>query len=135
MHDLKQPLPGIKVRGIENHPYPIENAKESVKDDMFLREYEQLPCEDNEFDFVMGFAAIYILNLRGVISALREIQRVGKAKSDITIGAYRTEEEKELREMGTLLVTTHLHVDEWLEVFKVTGIQAIIFLLPPSLSI
>ena len=75
MHDLKQPLPGIKVRGIENHPYPIEHAMESVKDDMILGEYEQLPNEDNEFDFVMGFAAIYMLNLRGVISALREIQQ------------------------------------------------------------
>ena len=36
MHDLKQAIPGIKVRGIENHPYPIEHAMESVKDDMIL---------------------------------------------------------------------------------------------------
>ena len=121
MHDLKQALPGIKVRGIENHPYPIEYAMESVKDDMVLGEYEKLPFEDNEFDFVMGFAAIYMLNLRGVMSALREIQRVGKGKSYITLGAYRTEEEKELFSMWTLLGTTSLHVDEWSEVFKATG--------------
>ena len=121
MHDLKQALPGIKVRGIENHPYPIEHAMESVKGDMILGEYEQLPYEDNEFDFVMGFAAIYMLNLRGVTSAIREIQRVGKGKSYITLGAYHTEEEKELFSMWTLLGTTNLHVDEWLEVFKETG--------------
>ncbi len=121
MHDLKQAIPGIKVRGIENHPYPIEHAMESVKDDMILGEYEQLPFEDNEFDFVMGFAAIYMLNLRGVITALREIQRVGKGKSYITLGAYRTEEEKEMFSMWTLLGTTNLHVDEWREVFRITG--------------
>ena len=80
MHDLKQALLGIKVCGIEDHPYPIEHAMESVKDEMILGEYEQLPFEDNEFDFVMGFAAIYMLNLRGVIRSLREIQRVGKGK-------------------------------------------------------
>jgi len=121
MHDLKQALPRIKVRGIENHPYPIEYAMESVKDEMILGEYEELPYEDNEFDFVMGFAAIYMLNLRGVMKALREIQRVGKGKSYITVGAYCNKEEKELFEMWTLLGTTVLHTDEWLKLFKATG--------------
>ncbi len=121
MHDLKQALPGITVKGIENHPYPLECAMESVKDDMILGEYDQLPYQDHEFDFVMGFAAIYMLNLRGVMGALREIQRVGKGKSYITLGAYRDKEEKELFEMWTLLGTTVLHVEEWLEVFKETG--------------
>lgn len=121
MHDLKQALPGIKVCGIENHPYPIENAMESVKNDIILGEYEQLPFEDNEFDFILGFAAIYMLNLRGVIRAIKEIQRVGKGRSYITLGAYHSQEGKELFSMWTLLGTTNLHVDEWLEVFKVTG--------------
>jgi len=30
LHDLKELLPGITVRGIENHPYPLENSMESV---------------------------------------------------------------------------------------------------------
>ncbi len=121
MHDLKQALPGIRIKGVENHPYPIEHGMESVKADMILSDYEKLPFEDNEFDFVLGFAAIYMLNLRGVIATLKEIQRVGKGKSYITLGAYRDDEEKELFSMWTLLGTTNLHVDEWQEVFKVTG--------------
>jgi ubiquinone/menaquinone biosynthesis C-methylase UbiE len=121
MHDLKEALLGIKVRGIECSQYPIDNAMESVKDDIILSGYEKLPFEDNEFDFVLGFAAIYMLNLQGVMNALREIQRVGKGKSYITLGAYRTEEERDTFLKWTLLGTTILHVDEWLEVFNATG--------------
>ena len=62
-----------------------------------------------------------MLNLLGVISALREFQRVGKGKNYITLGAYHTEEEKELFSMWTLLGTSNLHVDNWREVFRVTG--------------
>ena len=121
LHDIKQALPGIKVRGLEMSQYPLDNTMEPVREFVQLGEYDRLPFEDNEFDFVLAFACVYILNLPGVINCLREIQRVGKGKSYITIGAYRTEEEKELFQEWTLLGTTVLHVDEWLEVFKEAG--------------
>ena len=69
----------------------------------------------------MAFAFVYMLNFSGVLSALHEIQRVSKGASYITLGAYRTKEDKELFLDWTLLGTTVLHVDEWLEVFKKTG--------------
>jgi SAM-dependent methyltransferase len=121
LHDLKQALPGIRVNGIENHPYPIEKAMESVKKDLILCPYEKLPFEDNSFDFVIAFASIYMLNFSGVLSALREIQRVCKESSYVTLGAYKTKEEKELFLEWTLLGTTILHEDEWLEVFQEIG--------------
>jgi SAM-dependent methyltransferase len=121
LHDLKQTLPGIKVKGVENHPYPIEQAMESVKEDLILCPYEKLPFDDNSFDFVIAFASIYMLNFGDVLKALREIQRIGKGKSYVTLGAYRTKEEKELFMEWTLLGTTVLHENEWLEVFKETG--------------
>ncbi|MBP8909973.1 MAG: class I SAM-dependent methyltransferase [Phycisphaerae bacterium] len=121
LHDLKQALPGIRVKGVENHPYPIEHAMESVKSDLILAPYEKLPFADEQFDFVLAYAAIYMLNLGGVMQALREIQRVGKGRSFVTLGAYKTAEDRELLEEWTLLGTTILHVDEWLEVFRETG--------------
>jgi len=121
LHDLKQALPEIKIKGVENHKYPIEQAMESVKQEIVLYPYDKLPFKDNSFDFVMAFASIYMLNFKGVLNSLREIQRVGKGKSYITLSAYRTKEEKELFLEWTLLGTTVLHEDEWLEVFKETG--------------
>tara|TARA_Y100000588_G_scaffold388554_1_gene489007 strand:- start:205 stop:879 length:675 start_codon:yes stop_codon:yes gene_type:complete len=121
MYDLKQLFPGIKVRGVENHPYPIESAMEAVKGDIVLSPYEKLPYEDGEFDFVLAFASIYMQNFGGVVDALREIQRVGKGKSYVTLGAYHTLKDKELFQEWTLLGTTVLHIDEWLEVFQEVG--------------
>ena len=121
MHDLKEALPGIRIKGVENHSYPIEVAMESVKADIIFSPYEKLPFEDNEFDFVFAFASIYMLNFGGVVNALREIQRVGKGKSYVTLGAYDTPEDKELFQEWTLLGTTVLHINEWLEVFKEVG--------------
>ena len=61
-----------------------------------------------------------MLNHLRFISALREIQWVGKGKSYITICTYHTEAEKGLFKMWTLLVTTNLHLDKWREIFRVT---------------
>jgi len=121
LHDLKEALPGISVRGVENHPYPLETAMESVKGDLVQAPYEQLPFSDHSFDFVLAFASLYMLNLRGVMDALREIQRVGNGNSYVTLGAYRTTEERDLFLDWTVLGTTVLHVDEWQEVFKKCG--------------
>jgi ubiquinone/menaquinone biosynthesis C-methylase UbiE len=121
LHDLKKVFPSGRFKGVENHFYPIENAMESIKEDIVLSPYEKLPFKDNEFDFVFAFASIYMLNLGGVINSLREIQRVGKGKSYVTLGAYNTPEEKELFQQWTLLGTTVLHVDEWLMVFEEIG--------------
>ncbi|MFH1026753.1 MAG: class I SAM-dependent methyltransferase [Pseudomonadota bacterium] len=121
LHDLKELLPGISVRGVENHLYPLENCMQSVRADVELTDYQALPFLDDSFDFVMAFASIYMLNLRDVMAAIREIQRVGKGKSYITVGAYRTAEERDLFHDWTVLGTTVLHVDDWPEVFRHCG--------------
>lgn len=121
LHDMKEMLPGITVKGIEDHPYPIENAMETVKDDIQLADLTKLPFDDGAFDFVLAFSAIYILPLGGVMKALAEIQRVGGGNSYVTLGAYRNDEEKRLFERWSLLGTTVLHVDEWKQVFEEVG--------------
>ncbi len=123
INDLKELLPGITVKGVENHPYPIENAMESVKDDVSLSPYHELPFDDSEFDFVISFSAVYMENLRDVIATLREIERVGKGKSYITLGAFETDEGREKFLEWTLLGTTILHVDEWDRVLDHCGYQ------------
>ena len=71
-----------------------------------------------------GDAALFVSQsgeTADTLAALREIQRVGQGQSFVTLGAYRTQEERELLEDWTLLGTTVLHVDEWMEVFQETG--------------
>jgi SAM-dependent methyltransferase len=132
MHDLKAMLPLALVRGVESHPYPIETAMPDIREAIAQAPYDHLPFPDASFDFVIGFSSIYMLNLEGVMGALREIERVGTGKSFVTLGAYRTEEERELFQAWTLLGTTILHVDEWREVFAYTGYRGDYFFTTAS---
>ncbi len=121
LHDIAAVIPGIEVAGVENHPYPLEHAMPSVKPYMLLADYEKLPYPDDHFDFVLAFASIYMLHLGGVMQALREIERVCRGGAYVTLGAYSTQEGKELFQDWTLIGTTVLHVDEWRAVFEETG--------------
>jgi len=106
------------VRGVKITPTHCKTAWSRSRGDVQQAEYQTLPFLDNSFDFVMAFASIYMLNLKDVMAAIREIQRVSKGKSYITVGAYRTIEERDLFHDWTVLGTTVLHVEEWLEVFS-----------------
>ena len=92
-----------------------------MRGDISIGDFTALPYDDGEFDFVLAFSSIYMLNLGDVVKTLREIQRVGKGRSYITCGAYRTPEEREVFARWTLLGTTVLHVDEWRELFDYAG--------------
>jgi SAM-dependent methyltransferase len=121
LHDLQAAVPGISVTGIENHPYPIEHAMASVRPYLIQGQYEELPFPADAFDFVLAFASVYMLNLGGVMAALREIERVSHGRSYVTVGAYRTPEERDAFLRWTLIGTTVLHVSEWLELFAFVG--------------
>lgn len=121
LHDFHQLYPGMKVRGTDISDYAIEHAMEDAK--LFIQKapFTELPFEDNEFDLVIAIGVVYTLNLADAIKCLKEIQRVSKGKSFITLAAYRTEEEKRLFEWWTLLGTTILHEEEWSEVLRHVG--------------
>ncbi len=122
LHDFHEKYPNMKVRGLEMSDYAIEKSMPSIKG--FIRKvdnYAKLPFSDCEFDFVIAIGVIYPLTLRDAISCLKDIQRVGKGKSFITLGSYRNEEEFKLFRYWSVLGSTILHVDEWVEVLNQAG--------------
>lgn len=122
LHDFRELLPEAKLCGLEISPYAVANAMPSVQADIRLQDsFAKLPYADGEFDFVIAAGVVYTLNLRDAISCLKDIQRVGKGKSFITLGAYRNETERRLFLWWTVLGTTILHVDEWREVLREAG--------------
>ena len=58
------------------------------------------------------------MNLTDAIRCLKEINRVGKGKSFITLGAYETEKEFNLFKYWTLLGSTILSKAEWKTVLR-----------------
>lgn len=121
LHDFKERFPSMRVRGVEISDYAISHSMPSVKPYIVKNDFTKFPFEDREFDFVIAIGVVYTLTLRDAIACLKEIQRVGKGKSFITLGAYRDEQGKRLFNYWTLLGATILHVAEWVEVLKEAG--------------
>ena len=121
LNDFLQVHSEMKVRGTEISNYPIENAMDSVKSYIQKAPFTQLPFTDGEFDFVIAIGPVYSLNLGDAIQCLKEIQRVSKGKSFITLGSYIDEDSFRLFRYWTLLGAMILHEEEWVEVLKHVG--------------
>lgn len=121
LHDFLQIHPAMKVRGTETSDYALKTMMPSVRPHVQKASFTELPFETGEFDFVIAIGPVYFLDLNGAIKCLREIQRVGKGKSFITLGAYESEEELLLFRSWTLLGWTILSKTDWVEVLKYAG--------------
>ena len=118
LYDISELIPGIKIKGIDISEYAIENAMEEMKPHVQVANALDLPFEDNSFDVVISINTIHNLARDECGMALKEIQRVSKEGSFVTIDAYNNLEEKELMEAWNLTAKTMMHVDEWKLFFK-----------------
>lgn len=121
LHDLAQLYPQLQLTGYELSKYAIEHAMPTVQQNILQGEYKELPFADDTFDFVIAIGVVYTLNLADAISCLKEIQRVGKGKSFITLGAFTDEQSEKLFKWWSLLGSTILHVEDWKKVLEHAG--------------
>ena len=121
LHDFKQVMPGLILKGIDISSYAISNCIESVRNDCLVGNATNLPFEDNSFDVVISITTIHNLEGDDLIKALSEIERVAKRGSFITVDAYRDETEKEAMLAWNLTAKTILHVDDWKDLFAKVG--------------
>ena len=121
LHDFLGQYPGIKVHGTEVSAYAITHSMESVKPFIQQAPFTQLPFSDDMFELVIAIGVVYTLTLADAIQALKEIERVCRGKSFVTLAAYRTEDEKKLLEWWTVLGVTLLHEDDWVRVLEHAG--------------
>ena len=82
--------------------------------------YTNLNFKSNSFDFVLALGVVYEHGLDGAIKCLKEIQRVSKGRSFVTLGSYSSREEFWKLRQWTLLGVTLLKNREWIEVLKHT---------------
>lgn len=121
LYDLQQHIPGIKLQGLDISEYAIEHAKPEVKDLLTIGDAKELPYEDNSFDTVISINTIHNLDESECGQALKEIERVSRGKSFITVDAYRNDEEKERMLEWALTAKTIMHVDDWKQFFADNG--------------
>ncbi len=119
--DMCKEIPGISVRGIDISEYAIKNAHSGVKEFLSVENAVSLPFEDNSFDLVISINTIHNLESTQCFKALKEIERVSRGKSFVTVDAYRNLEEKELMDKWNLTAKTYMHVKEWEKFFSEAG--------------
>lgn len=118
LYDLKKNIPGIKVNGIDISEYAIENSLKEIKEDLIVGNATNLPYEDNSFDVVISINTVHNLDIENCAKALKEIQRVSKKHSFITVDAYRNDKEKESMYAWNLTAKTIMSVEEWVNFFN-----------------
>lgn len=119
--DFKKMIEGITLRGIDISSYAIEKSHPDVSDLVAVGSCDNLEFEDNSFDVVISITTIHNLDYEGCVRSLKEIQRVAKNGSFITVDAYRNDDDKKRMEAWNLTAKTILHVDEWKEMFEKAG--------------
>ncbi len=121
LHDFKEIMPNCSVAGIDVSEYAIENAMPSVKPFLKVASAEKLPYPDNSFDLVIAVNSIHNLPLEACKTALKEIERVSRANSFMTVDAWRNEEERVNLMKWVLTAETYMHVDNWEKLFSEIG--------------
>jgi ubiquinone/menaquinone biosynthesis C-methylase UbiE len=121
LHDFKNAMPESTVAGIDISKYAIDCSMEMVKPFLKVACAETLPYPDKSFDLVLSLTTIHNLKLEPLKNALREIQRVSKKNSYITVDAWRNDQEKENLKKWILTAETALHVDDWVKLFDEVG--------------
>ena len=112
----------MKVEGAETSKYALSNSMAEIKKNTkYCDNYLKLNYKDNQFDFIMALGVVYTHNILDAIKCLKEIQRVGKGKSFITLASYENRNDYWLFRQWSLLGTTILQKQEWKEILKHTG--------------
>jgi len=115
---FKYHLPGIRIAGLEISEYAIDCIHPEIKEHVKKGKFTEIPFGDKSFDLIIAIGPVYSLNLSDAISCLKAIERVGKGKSFITLGAYEAENDFRLFRYWTLLGCTILSKDEWIKVLN-----------------
>jgi len=121
MHDVAELIPGITVKGIDVSEYAVANAIDDMKPHVQVANAVSLPFPDKSFDVVIAINTVHNLERDDLVRALREIERVSRRGSYVTVDAYRDDAEKDRMYAWNLTARTIMHVDEWKAFFAEVG--------------
>lgn len=121
LYELKQVLPDAEVTGFDISEYGIANAKEEIRDRLFVyKAQDAYPFGDKQFDLVISLGCCHNLRFFELKSALSEIERVGKNKY-FMVESYRNEQELFNLECWALTCESFFDVGEWIWLFSHFG--------------
>lgn len=118
LYDFKRLYPDMSYEGIDISSYAIENSIESIKPFLKVANATKLPFSDNYFDLTISINTLHNLEGNDLDLAFKELNRVTKINSFITVDAFENEQERELMLAWNLTAKTILSVKDWQSYFK-----------------
>jgi SAM-dependent methyltransferase len=113
LFEMKLLLPGIKVVGFDISKHGLADAKEEVRDSLFLhRAQDSYPFEENEFDLVISLGCFHNLRIFELQTALSETERVGR-QGYVMLESYRNELEQFNLQCWALTCESFFDFEEW----------------------
>lgn len=114
-------LLGMDVRGFDISRHGLGDAKEEIKDKLFLHRAEDpFPFADNEFDLVISVNTLHNLRIFDLKKSLQEMKRVGR-NSYMCTESYRNELEQFNLQCWALTCESFFETAEWLWLYKEFG--------------
>ena len=93
LYEMLKIQPQLDIYGFDISDYAIKNAKEEIKEKLFVSKAEDtLKFNNNEFDLTISLGVLHNLNYKNLVKAVEEIKRVSK-NSYIMVESYTNNEE------------------------------------------
>lgn len=121
LYEFTQAVPGIEIAGLDISEYAIDNAKEETKPFLTVGNANDLPFEDNSFDFVFSITTLHNLECFDLDRALREMSRVSRGDEYLVVESWRNESEKVNLLYWQLTCLSFYTPEGWEWWFKQTG--------------
>jgi len=119
LKEIKEFIPNCKVFGVDISEYALSTAHEKIKDNLILANANNLPFKNKYFDLTLSINSLHnILDLSDLKKAFKEIKRVSKKNTFITVGTYENQKEKKILDEWAVLARTYMSKKSWLNFFK-----------------
>ena len=118
LYDFYKLNPNLDLYGIDISKYAIDNSVPEIKHKLQVANAIKLPYEDNFFDLVISINTIHNLDKVECAIALKEISRVSKKNSFLTVDAFNNEDEKKRMYAWNLTAKTIMSIKDWKKFFS-----------------
>lgn len=112
IYELKKLIPNLKVVGLEESNYAIQNSKTEIKKFIINSNYTKINFQKNYFDVVIAIGVVYSFTLGEAIRIIKEINRVSK-KAFINLASYDRKKDFWLFKDWSILGNLILKKQEW----------------------
>ena len=121
LYEMKLLLPNLKVSGFDISKHGIKQAKEKIKEGLFVHQAQKpYPFKNKQFDLVISLGCLHNLRIFELKMALKEIERVGK-QGYVMLESYRNEKELFNLQCWALTCESFFDKEEWIWIYKNYG--------------